>query len=71
VHFLLQKVTETLELLDLWETIAVIEVYHVDPGGRAIAGVGVRPLACWDCGFEYRQVHGYLALVSVVSGGGL
>jgi hypothetical protein len=24
----------------------------VDPSGRAIYGVGLRMLACWDCGFE-------------------
>ena len=24
------------------------------PGGRAVQGVGVRPLACWDYGFESR-----------------
>ena len=23
------------------------------PGGRAVLGVGLRPLACWDCGFEF------------------
>jgi hypothetical protein len=28
--------------------------------------VGLRPLACWDCGFEYRQGHGCLSFVSVV-----
>jgi len=22
--------------------------------GREVWGVGLRPLACWDCGFEYR-----------------
>ena len=22
------------------------------PGGRAVSGVGLLPLACWDCGFE-------------------
>ena len=27
---------------------------------------GLRPLACWDCGFESRMGHGYLSLVSVV-----
>jgi hypothetical protein len=26
----------------------------------------MRPLACWDCGFESRQEHGCLSLVSVV-----
>jgi hypothetical protein len=29
-------------------------------------GVGLRPLACWDCGFEFRRRHGCLSLVSVV-----
>ena len=24
------------------------------------------PIACWDCGFEYRRVHGCLSLVSFV-----
>jgi hypothetical protein len=37
-----------------------------DPGGRAVQGVGMRPFACWDCGFESRRRHGYLSLVSVV-----
>ena len=26
-----------------------------NPDGRAGKGVGLRPLACWDCGFEYRR----------------
>jgi hypothetical protein len=37
-----------------------------DPGGRAVCGVRLRPLACWDCRFESRRGHGYLSLVSVV-----
>jgi hypothetical protein len=28
--------------------------------------VDLRPLACWDCGFNYRREHGYLSPVSVV-----
>ena len=28
--------------------------------------MGLRPLACWDCGFETCRGHGYLSLVSVV-----
>jgi hypothetical protein len=28
--------------------------------------VGLWALACWDCGFESRQVHGCLSLVNVV-----
>jgi hypothetical protein len=33
-----------------------ISVYMLmaDPVGRAVSGVGLRPLACWDCGFESR-----------------
>jgi hypothetical protein len=35
---------------------------HVNPlndsGGRGVLDVGLRPLACWDCGFESRRVHG-------------
>ena len=28
--------------------------------------VGLRPLACWDCGFEFHRGHGCISLVSVV-----
>jgi len=28
--------------------------------------VDLRPLASWDCGFEYRQEYGYFSFVSVV-----
>jgi predicted Zn-ribbon and HTH transcriptional regulator len=37
-----------------------------DPSVRAVYGVGLRPLACWDCGFEFRRGHGCLSLASVV-----
>ena len=37
-------------------------MFQADPSGR----VGLRSLACWDCGFEYRQGHGCLYLVNVV-----
>jgi len=29
-------------------------------------GVGLRPLACWDCGFESRWGHGRLSVLGVV-----
>jgi hypothetical protein len=29
--------------------------FLADPFGRAVEGVGLQPLACWDCGFESRQ----------------
>ena len=28
--------------------------------------MGLRPLACWDCGFKYLRGHGCLSLVNVV-----
>ena len=37
-----------------------------DPVGRAVKGVGLRPLACWDCEFESGRSHGCLSVVSVV-----
>jgi len=30
----------------------------VDPCGHTVTGVGLRLLACWDCGFESRRGHG-------------
>jgi len=31
-----------------------------------LRSVGLRPFACWDCGFESRKGHGCLSLVIVV-----
>ena len=39
---------------------------NADPSDREVYGVGMRPLPCWDCGFESRRGHGYLSFVSVV-----
>ena len=42
-------------------------LYHTFiPSGRAVQGVGLRPLACWDCGFESLRRHGCLSVLSVV-----
>jgi predicted Zn-ribbon and HTH transcriptional regulator len=32
-----------------------------DRSGRAGLSVGLGPLACWDCGFEFRLGHGFLS----------
>ena len=40
--------------------------FVVDSNVRAIQGVGLWPLACCDCGFEFCWGHGCLCLVSVV-----
>ena len=47
----------------------VVVSYHLvltGPGGRAVQGVSLRPLACWDGGLESCRGHEYLSLVSVV-----
>ena len=33
-----------------------------------VLGEGLRPIACWDCGFESCRPHGCLSLLSVVCG---
>jgi hypothetical protein len=33
-----------------------------DPSGHALKGVGLRPLACWDCGFESHRGNGIYLL---------
>ena len=32
-------------------------------GSRAVEGGGLRPLACWEYGFDYRRGHGCLSIV--------
>ena len=41
----------------------VVNCEGADPSGRAVQGVGLRPLAQWDCGSEFRQGHGCLSTV--------
>jgi hypothetical protein len=41
---------------------ACLYIYSADYSGRA----GLRPLACWDCGFELHRHYGCLSVVSVV-----
>jgi len=41
-------------------------VQLADPIRRAVQRVGLRLLACWDCGFESRWGYWCLSLVSVV-----
>ena len=51
--------TIVLQLPTVFSTVA-------GSSGRAVYGVGLRPLACWDCGFESHRGHGCLSVVSVV-----
>jgi hypothetical protein len=39
---------------------------QADPSGRAVLGVGLRPLSCWACGFQSRQEYRCLSVVSDV-----
>jgi hypothetical protein len=41
-------------------------VIFADPSGRAVWSVGLRPLACWDNGFQSLGGPGCLCLVNVV-----
>jgi len=43
----------------------------VDPSGRGVQGVGLRPLACWDYGFESRLGMDVSYDCCVLSDGGL
>jgi hypothetical protein len=47
-----------------------LNTFFAGSSGRAFYGAGLRPLVCWDCGFESHRVHGYLLCV-VLSGRGL
>ena len=44
--------------------VLLLVIKCADPGGRAVKGVGLRPLAFWDCGFESLREHGCLSRVS-------
>jgi len=41
-------------------------IVRVDPSGRAVYGMVLQPLCCWDCGFEFCQGHECLSLRSFV-----
>ena len=44
----------------------ITNTYNAGRGGRAVEGDGLRAIACWDCGFEFRLGRGCLSSVSVV-----
>jgi len=47
--------------------IYIHTMQFVGPSGRVVLTAGLRPLACWECGFESCRGHGCLSVVSVVS----
>ena len=38
-----------------YQNIIGTSCVKADPTGRGFEGVGLRPVACWDCGFESRR----------------
>jgi hypothetical protein len=60
-------VEETVKLVELLAKNPLGIFIHnyklVDPGCRGVCGLGLRPLVCWDRGFEPRWGHGYLSVV--------
>jgi len=43
-----------------------IHIFGLDPSGRVIYGVGLRPVSCWDWGLKSRRGHECLPVVIVV-----
>jgi len=40
------------------EILLSVRTVFAGPSCLAVLGVGLRPLACWNCGFESRWGHG-------------
>jgi len=65
-------ISEKISAILVIEAVFMRQVFEralwmqADDSGRAFSGVGLRPLACWDGGFESRRRNGCLSLVSVV-----
>jgi len=51
--------------LFVFRNIIIIVCFKADPSSRAVWGVGLRPLAYWDCGFESRRGHECLVCCQV------
>jgi hypothetical protein len=46
--------------------LRVIKKIWAGPSGHVVIGLGLRPLACWDCGIESHRSHRCSSVVSVV-----
>jgi len=58
--------------MTMYIDIYKLQLCIVGLSGRAVYGVGLRPLACWDCGFESHLRHRYVCCeCCVLSGRGL
>ena len=45
---------------------SLVKLRTAGPSGTAVEGVGLRPLACWYCGFEFRLENGCMSARSFV-----
>ena len=52
--------------VQIFKAMPLLSQMNADPSGRAVSGIGLRPLAFSDRWFESRLRHGYLSVVSVV-----
>ena len=57
VVYSLQTVPILFKMLQLNSVLCKL----ADSSGHTIQGVGLRPLACWDCGFESHRRNGFLS----------
>jgi hypothetical protein len=53
-------------LLHSFSKLVLLIVVFSGPSDHAVLGVGLRPFACWDCGFESRRGMDVYLFVSVV-----
>jgi len=64
VTFFVDKVTTKMGFFLVY--VALGSFHQADPNGLAVKGVGLRLLACWDCGFLSYGGMDVLCLVSFV-----
>ena len=54
------------KMIMIFNNLNKINLSLADPGGCAVYGVGLKPLDCWDLGFEFRRRHKCSSVVFVV-----
>ena len=63
---------KTSQIINMFILLPFVLITVIQLSGRSKWASGLRPLACWDCGFESHRGHGYLSGVCcVLSGRGL
>ena len=65
-HFQWRLVSHGTEIYPQSWNLSSILKSEIYPQSRSQQGSGLRPLPCWDRGFESHRGHGYLSVVSVM-----